>query len=238
MNTSDDLTSLFTAQPGGPAQPVTYRQGVIQTWNPITLQNTVLVGGTVMQDLPVLGVAEAASFKPGAVVGVQVVGSSWAIIGRFVVPNTPEAFDAITQLSSRTKTAIIDAQETTTSTSYTDLATPGPAVTLDVGASGRVLMILSAKGGWSVNTSNAASGARMSAELSGANTLAASTTWAAWIYNQYITTTTSVTDASITSAYVFEGLTPGATTFTAKYRSDNAAITVDFNRRTIVVIAL
>lgn len=236
--TDNDLTPLFTGRSKGPALPMNYRQGTIIEWNPVNLKSKVLIGQTVFEDLPVLGVSEAASFRPGARVGVAAVENTWAIIGRFVIPNTTDAFDAITQLSSRTKTAIIDVQQSTSSTTFTDLATVGPTVTVDISASGRALMILSAKGGWSVVAADVASGARMSAALSGTNTLAASTTWAAWTFNQYGSTNFSVVDATITSAYVFEGLNSGATTFTAKYRSDTTGVTVDFNRRTIVVIAL
>lgn len=146
MTTTDDLTDLFTTQPAGPAQPMNYRQGVIVDWNPTTLQNKVQVAGTLLSDLPVLGVAEAASFRPGVVVGVTTVGSTWAIMGRFVIPNTADATDAITQIGQRALTATVLTQEATTSGSFVDLATVGPLVSnVRIPASGKVEVTISAQ---------------------------------------------------------------------------------------------
>ena len=42
------------------------------------------------------------------------------------------------------KSAIVATSETTTSSSFTDLATPGPAVTVTIGASGMALVVVTA----------------------------------------------------------------------------------------------
>jgi hypothetical protein len=97
--------------------------------------------------------------------------------------------------------------ETTASASYVDLATVGPSVTVTVGADGILLV------GWGCHTSPAAGeNGWMSLALSGANTLAASDdyTWGGGVL--LIGGTTRC----------FTGLTPGATTITAKYRSDGS----------------
>src|SRR5678815_4260590 len=86
----------------GPALNVTYRQGTVLSWNSVTLENVVEVGGTPLTNVPVLGVAEADAFSPGDVVGLILAGSTWAIIGRLVIPGTTAATDATAALSRRT----------------------------------------------------------------------------------------------------------------------------------------
>lgn len=236
---SDDLARAIPDPSHIPLQAMGYRQGIIVTWNPITLENTVDVGGAILPDLPVLGVAEATTFQPGTKVGLAVVESTWAIIGTFVRPNTAAAAAAVSMLSSRTKTQTIDTQETTSSFPFTDLATVGPEVPVIVGPSGRVLMILSAKGGWSiVPAADLYMGAFMTAALSGANVRAASLVWGAWIETQHTGTTGATVSATIGATYTFESLTPGLTTFTAKYASGVSGTVCDFARRTLTVIAL
>lgn len=234
----DDLAGAIPDPSRQPLQPMGYRQGTIVTWNPVTLENTVDVGGAVLPNVPVLGVAEATTFQPGTTVGLMVVESTWAIVGTFVRPGTAAAAQAISLLSSRTKAQTINVQETTTSFAWTDLATVGPSVTVTIGPSGRALMFLSAKGGWSLVVADVYQGAFMTAQLSGANTLAADLQWAAFIETQHGSTTFATVSATIASAYTFDNLTPGETTFTAKYSVGASGRPVDFNRRTLVVIAL
>lgn len=222
---ADDLTSLFTAQPQGPAQPMAYRQGVITAWNPITLQNRVLVAGVAMQDLPVLGVAEAASFKPGVTVGVATIGSSWAIIGRFVIPNTTDAQDAITLLGQRRHTATVATSEGTTSGTFTDLATPGPSIgNMLIPASGKVQVTVSAE----INGGGNALGA-VGVAVSGAFTEAASAAKALMVLFDVV---------SSSRVLLYEGLPAGGLcTFTLKYRSSSLNMS-QFASRDIVVEAL
>lgn len=233
-----DLTHLFTVKPSGPGEPMRYRQGLILQWNPATLENTVLVGDAELVDLPVIGVAEVTSYRPGVVVALVVVGSTWGILGRFVLPGTQDATDAITQLSARTGSQTINTQETRSLNSFGDLATVGPSVTVDIGPSGRALLLLSAKAGWSIVGADVFMGGFMSAEVSGANTYAASLLWAAWIETQHGDTDFATVSATISATYTFEALLPGPTTFTAKYMSGDSGVTADFSRRTITVIAL
>lgn len=232
----DDLARVIN--PAGVLQPMGYRKGTILEWDPVYLRNRVDVGGGVLVDMPVLGVAEAATFKVGSTVGCAVVDNDFAIIGRFVRPATAEAADAVSMLSSRTAAQTINVQESTTSFDWTDLATVGPQVTVTIGPSGRALMFLSAKGGWSLVGANVQQGAFMTAALTGANTQAASLIWVAFIETTHGNTTFSTVSATISSAYTFSGLTPGATTFTAKYGTGVNGLSADFNRRTLVVIAL
>jgi hypothetical protein len=118
--------------------------------------------------------------------------------------------------------------QTTTSTSYTDLATAGPAVTVTIPSSGKALVTLT---GSLTNNANAAQ-SNMGFAVSGATTQAASDTQALVVKsggNQFILVQGSAT-------FFLSGLTPGSNTFTAKYRV--SAGTGTFVNRTIIVVPL
>jgi hypothetical protein len=100
--------------------------------------------------------------------------------------------------------ATVATSETTTSTSVTDLATPGPAVTVTVGPLGIAIVSISF---WGYVTSSAIG--YMHYAVSGANTISLDTSRA--IKND------SIIQETWTVVDVLTGLTPGSTTFTAKY---------------------
>lgn len=108
-----------------------------------------------------------------------------------------------TYVAKSAQTAVVSTQETTTSTTYADLPTPGPAVTVTVPASGAVLVSIHS------NLYNAAGYAFASFAVSGASTLASLDEHA--IY-------TSGTDMAQGIAVIVTGLTPGVCTFTMKYK--------------------
>ena len=114
----------------------------------------------------------------------------------------------------------VTTDEFTTSTTYTNLTTPGPAVTVTVGASGIAMLGVSCQMGVAATTN-------MAAALSGANTVAASDEWALTLANG--------SGSGASRVYVFTGLSSGSTTFTAKYRSPSSA-SVDFLRRQLWVL--
>jgi hypothetical protein len=120
--------------------------------------------------------------------------------------------------------AALAAQESTTSITYTDLATVGPAVTLDVPASGRVLVSVTA----GIQTSQGGALGYMSFAMSGANTSAGNDATALNLLGN------NFQKASAT--FVLSGLTPGTTTFTAKYRVTGG--TASFQNRSIWAIPL
>lgn len=120
--------------------------------------------------------------------------------------------------------AVVATQETTTSTSYTDLATVGPEVTHVVPASGEVKVTI--RCGASNGNSNAYAFA--SVALSGGNTVAASDDFC-WS-NRDDGTTSYIETAQV---LVLTGLTPGSTTFTMKYKVN--AGTGTYYRRAILV---
>lgn len=113
--------------------------------------------------------------------------------------------------------------QTTTSTSYVDLATVGPTATQDV--TERALVILSAA--ISNNTLDTASYA--SFDMSGANTASANDQWA--LVNDGVATNGVLRSMT---AHLFTGLSRGQTTWTAKYRV--SAGTGTFADRHMIVI--
>jgi hypothetical protein len=117
-----------------------------------------------------------------------------------------QVVDALNKLlAADPVTALVATSQTTTSTSYVDLTTAGPAQTVTVGASGIVEVVLTG------NLSNSGSNySVMGVALSGANTAAASD----------VTSLQHFGTAPHRGSYVavLTGLTPGSTTFTAKYR--------------------
>lgn len=243
-----DLARLFAPPPADGSQGLRYRQGTVVTFNPSTLENTVLVGQTVYANLPMLGVAEAISLVPGSVVGLLMIGESattWAIVGRLVTPGSEDAQDAITLLSQRIVSDTVHDVGTINTTSFADLAgSPGPQVTVSVGASGRVLVILSAFMFVQADTVLSAA-AWMSFAMSGANTATADDAFANGGTAQ-LQLNVNAADPSVnasvgmqcSSLSLQDNLTPGLTTFTAKYKSDVTTSDAGFGQRNLTVFVL
>jgi hypothetical protein len=121
-------------------------------------------------------------------------------------------------------TAMVTADETTASTTYTDLATPGPAVVANIGKSGQALITISA--GMYTN----ATGKNVSVAISGATTKSPYTAGPTLRKDDAaFTVKTSVT-------YLETGLNPGVHTFTMKYKTSGA--TGNFFDRIITVVPL
>jgi hypothetical protein len=127
-------------------------------------------------------------------------------------------------LLSGTATNSVATSQTTASTSYVDLATVGPAVTLVTGT--KALVIITA------SLSNAAiAGASVIAyAVSGATTIAATDN------STLFFTSGTAGQAESVSCVQPVALTPGSNTFTLKYRV--TASTGTFSLRSLVVIPL
>jgi hypothetical protein len=110
--------------------------------------------------------------------------------------------------------------ETTTSTTYVDLATVGPSVSAVTGAYALVII-----GGQVGATTAAAASARMSFDVTGATTLAASDSRA---FGKVGGTTDLYVIGS--GLYLLTTLNPGTNVFTAKYRVSSGTGTFDDRR--------
>lgn len=241
MSRSDDLAPLVAPTLSG--QGVSFRQGVILFWDQDTAENLVQVGSRVLENLPILNTSEAAILAEGDVVGILTAGATWGILGRFTIPGTPQAVSALSSL--RTASESVLNNESTTSTSMTDLATVGPSVEVAVGPSGRALVIVSAE--WTGVTETgvgiSTGGGRMGYEATGANTLPAITRYSASssIRHAFSSAPAGVNFelmTGISRVTLRTGLTPGLTTFTAKYQSFVGVVPTSFRDRNITVMAL
>jgi hypothetical protein len=122
--------------------------------------------------------------------------------------------------------ATIATSQATSSTTYTDLTTPGPAVTVTTGTKALVIVSAYITGGYD-------SQARMSFEVSGATTTAVSDNWALGCFGTGAFSSGIQVRASRATSTT---LTAGSNTFTAKYRTSTNAST--FADREIFVINL
>jgi hypothetical protein len=116
-------------------------------------------------------------------------------------------------------TAKVDTSETTTSTGFADLTTPGPSVTVNVGASGKVRVTIKAR----VANTVAAGASYVGFGATGANTVA-NDVYLANSAGYYVECSTTV---------LLTGLTAGSTTFKMMYAV--GANTGTFSRRAITV---
>lgn len=120
-------------------------------------------------------------------------------------PGAIFAVSATNQVAERfPQTAIVATSQTTTSTTYTDLTTTGPAVTVTTGIQALVFM-------YNANLhSTGTTSALMSYDVTGATTIAAADN----------TSIGAATTVGIREGATFlqTGLTPGSNTFTCRYR--------------------
>lgn len=121
--------------------------------------------------------------------------------------------------------ATVATSQTTTSTSFADLATVGPTATLTTGANAIVTL--------TANFTNTGTNNQciMAYAISGATTLAATSATSASFYTQ-----TSLNSAQLSATYLQTGLTAGSNTFTAKYAVNSGTGTFAF--RNIIVMPL
>lgn len=122
--------------------------------------------------------------------------------------------------------AEVDTSQTTTSTSFTDLATAGPTVTVTTGT--RALVIITAN--LTNNTDSAY--AIMGVTISGASSVSASD--ANSLSFRQSATGGGPQDPQMSWSKIYTGLTAGSNTFTSKYRV--TAGTGTFQRRRLSVI--
>ncbi len=135
---------------------------------------------------------------------------------------------AANALAARTVTqAYVATAENTTSTSYTDLTTVGPQVTVTCAA--QAIVGISTNVGASLGFA-----ALMSFAVSGASTVAASNSTCIGPWGGAVNGMTW----RLGGIFLVTGLTAGSNTFTAKYFSGNATSTASYGDRRIFVIPL
>lgn len=120
--------------------------------------------------------------------------------------------------------AVVPNSETTTGTSYTNLATAGPAVTTVTGTKAFVII------GAQITNNTGTLGAFMSYTVSGATPTVAATDASALVH--YPSSSGLPLQAS---RIIFQGVNAGSNTFTAQYKVAGAS-TGTFSQRTLAVI--
>lgn len=127
-------------------------------------------------------------------------------------------------LSGKSSQDSVATTQATTSTSYTDLATAGPTVTLT--SAGTLALVLF--GCASFSNSATETGQAMSFAVSGATTISASDTYARIVSHNNNAFGFNVMNFAVVT------ITPGSNTFTAKYRLATATSSSFANRRLFV----
>jgi len=224
--------------------PVSFRKGTIVSYDQATGANVVEVGGTNVSNLPIFGVAEAATYAAGSSVGIFVVDSggsqSWFIAGRIVRPSTDDYTDAVNRLSNSILSASVATGEETTNTGYVDLTTYGPVVYPTVRSSGRLLVFISASI-LAVDDASPVRGGSMGIEL--ADSTGAVITGPASLpvlVTEYQDDASHIIGdiAGATRAVLLEGLSAGSYRIAAKYKAGASGNHANFSGRNITTIAL
>lgn len=201
-------------------------QGGVETFTNKTLTAPIINNATISSDL----YAGFSSANSGIIYGMSVTSgllASAAILGKV---NTAAVVNgAITpdKLSTGATSLMIATSENTSTTSFTDLTTPGPAVTVTIGANGAAFITIYAY------HSNSLSGdeSLMGFAVSGSTTTAANDNYAT-MFQAY----SNNAEGRLGVTFLVTGLAPGTTTFTAKYRA--SAGSAGFKDRRIGVVPL
>lgn len=162
---------------------------------------TVTIGGDAT---PVPNVATMANYMPkaGDTVWIDVTGTDMVVTDR--QGSSPSVFGGVAVASVSTTETL-----SASATSYGDLATSGPSVSVTVGDSGLLLVTVSAK----IRCLSATDGGAMGFDVSGTATSAASDGRSLYWDPTDNDATMAASRVSLLSA-----LTPGANTVTARYR--------------------
>lgn len=217
------MPDLATSIAGIPRGNASMRIGTLTGYDAATGNVTVNVGGGALIACPYMD-----SYVPtiGEAVVMLSAGPAWVVLGSASTGTPP-----LTQ-----EYAEVLAQESTSSGSYTDLTTVGPSVTIQVPATGRVLVHYGCQIGWIDNNADGNMGGAVAVATSGANVSGPDANREARAYTQLGGTTYNVGIFQVSNYKPFSGLAQGLTTFTLQYVSLAAGKTCDFSKRSILVL--
>lgn len=215
MSRADDLVPLLLKQ----RENLGMRQGTVRSWDSSTGTNTVEVGGTVLEDLPVLASTGTVLLAEGDVVGLLRYKSTYFVLGRIGVPG--EGALAIRADS-------VAAEEGTKSDSWTDLATVGPTLfDVYIGSTRRCLVYVSAETSWADG-----GGCAASFHVSGESDIAPEGVQSAYAGGK---SAGSISAAAFMVLTAGDGLHEGLNNFRMKFKRYVAEGTATFRNRRIVV---
>jgi hypothetical protein len=84
---ADDLTPLLFPPV---RSDIGFHQGKVVAWNPATAENTISMAGATLTDVPILNGTEVPLLAVGHTVSMLRWKSSYFILGRIIIPNTPD----------------------------------------------------------------------------------------------------------------------------------------------------
>ena len=241
---SDDVAPLLGPGPND-ASAIRGGQGVVVEWDSLTAENVIRFRGTDLVNLPILATStEVMLIKPGDSVFLHILGTGAAatiyVVGRITQPGTPQAGSFFELFGFQTATETTEGRALSLFSSMGDLqspATPGPSVTVNVGQTRRVLVLVHAEI-VSIRGSQGFGGGNVGIQVSGANTAAASdqigVMWDKWQEN----TGAAFESWACTGSHFYTGLNSGSTTFTMKYGkgSSDADLTTTMKNRSIMAL--
>lgn len=163
--------------------------------------------------------------KAGAIDNAAALASNIVTTAKILNANvTPD------KLATGAQVATVATSQTTSSTSYADLATTGPAATATIGANGLALVAITVSGGVSTATGE---GWRVGFAVSGATTVAAADARSLGVLQQ----DAANNQVRFSAVFLVTGLTAGSNVFTLKYKALGTT-TGTFADRTISVVPL
>ena len=171
-----------------------------------------------------IATAASGTVAPKLMVGTITHRGTWAVAaisnvaGTLIAPSTNPGIAAGEFATGNTKIAT---SETTTSTTFANLATAGPSVTVNVGSSGKVELVVRARA-----KNSAANDCYIGVDISGATTTAATTIW---LHNG----NGADVLGEFSAQTIVTGLAAGSTTFKMQYAV--AAGTGTFSQRELTV---
>lgn len=173
------------------------RVGQVTDVDPATGKVTVTIGG---DPTPIENISTDSNYVPQVndVVNIDVKGQEISVPGK--VGGSPSVF-------SGAATSQVNTQQSTTSGSYANLTTVGPAVTVTVSASGIVMLGFSCL----MTATNASDGGRASISING------STPDDAHSIEHFASNADG--SSTVSRTMLLTGLTPGSNNFSMKYKT-------------------
>lgn len=224
-----DLITQGLRGPQGPSDTALYT-GTVVAWDDTNGLNTILVNEVPLSNLKVVRQGIGQTYTQGDVVMIQRKQTQYYVVGKVEAPGVGA--------SNLIVPAYIGTTQTTTSTVFTDLATPGPTATARIGASRRALVFANSGVGTVGDPTNNYTGGWFTLAVTGASNIVPSGLstqfWAggASIYNGDYVGTFSQTWL-VTAAH---GLNAGVNNFTLKYASVDPTFYAEFSGRSLAVI--
>lgn len=253
---SDDLAPLVAQQPQG--ELAGYAQGTILSWDPDTFENVISVRGGTLTNVQVGSGVEAMTYRPGDTVILarwRPGGGmgTWWIDRRIIRPGTGSAGRAISFMqgtlakqvaaavfAERITVAVADGQVSTTSDDWVELSGGPEIADVEVSETGIAIVFISANVFGMADLTEGGVVGLMSVKVSGATVVAPLNRWQFGGRSVVLPGNENTVNmlAAGTRVAVFNELNPGLHTFTAVYQTGTGFPEVNFNGRSMAVIAL